>query len=139
VGEDWPGRSTTIGKLYYRLGAIQAISQTEHSKALAWYEKAVPLLESPAPVSANADPGRLGEMFVSIAVSYWESGNRDEALRLTQQGASLMEGAVAKNLLSQSALGVPYGNLSSMHAEMGNSGKSEQFATMAAKLDTVRR
>jgi tetratricopeptide (TPR) repeat protein len=139
VGENWPGRSTTVGKLYYRLGAIQAISHTDHTKALAWYEKAVPLLESPAPASASADPGRLGEMFVSIAVSHWEAGNREEAVRLTQEGASLMETAVAKNLLSQAALGVPYGNLASMHAEMGNANQSEQFASKAAKLETARR
>ena len=86
VGEAWPGRAVTVGKVYFRLGSIQAIDHTDHKKAITWYEKAVPLLEAPMQASANADPGRMGEMFVSIAVSYWETGKRDEAIRLTQQG-----------------------------------------------------
>ncbi len=139
VGESWPGRDQTVGKVYYRLGVVQAIDKEEHRKAVAWYDKAVPLLEASAPPSAAGEGGRLGEMFVSMAVSYWESSKRDEAVRLTQQGAKLMEVAVADQAFSKDALAVPYGNLSSMHAKLGNSKQSKQFAEMAAKTGNLLR
>lgn len=139
TGENWPGREHVIGRVYYRLGAMQAVDQSEHKKAIAWYDKAVPLLEAPAPPDAVADQGRVGEMFVSMGVSYWENGNREEAVRLTQQGAKLMESAVDDEQLPQTALLVPYGNLSSMHAGLGDSTQSKRFAEMAAKVETIRR
>ena len=139
IGEAWPSRELIVGKAYYRLGVIQAVDKAEHSKAIAWYDKAAPLLEAPVRPSAAADPGRLGEIFVSMAVSYWDTGSRDEAIRLTQQGVKLMESAVSEDLLSESALAVPYGNLASMHAEMGNPEKSKQFAEMASRHETVRK
>jgi tetratricopeptide (TPR) repeat protein len=139
VGEAWPSRELIVGKTYYRLGVIQAVDMAEHSKAIAWYDKAAPLLEAPTRPSAAADPGRLGEVFVSMAVSYWDTGSREEAIRLTQQGVKLMESAVSDNLLTESALAVPYGNLASMHAEIGNPEQSKQFAEMAARHETIRK
>jgi hypothetical protein len=137
LGEKWPGRDFVVGKVYYRLGAIRAMDKSEHQKAIAWFDKAIPLLESPPPPSAES--GRLGEMFVSMGVSYWETGKREEAVRLTQQGAQLMHAAVAQKALPQDAMGVPYGNLANMHAQLGNKLQSEEFARLAAKSDTVRK
>ena len=81
------------------MGAILVAEKSDHKQALSWFEQAVPLLESPAPASASVHPGRHGETFVSMAVSYWELGQRSEALRLTEQGLKLMEQAAADGQL----------------------------------------
>ena len=124
------------GRLCYRLGAIFAIERADHKQAIVWFEKAVPLLESPVPPCALFDPARQGETLVSMAVSYWELSNRREALRLTREGVKLMEQAADDGLMSKSALAIPYGNLASMHEQLGESQEAQRFADMAARLET---
>lgn len=137
--EKWPNRDYVIGRLYYRIGAIYALKRQDHTEALVWYEQAVTLLEGPVPSSALADAGRQGETFVSMAVSYWETGARVEALRLTNQGTKLMEKAVDEGLMEKTALVVPYGNLASMHHEMGDTQHAEEFAELAENLEKTRQ
>jgi hypothetical protein len=98
----------------------------------------VPLLESPVP-AAVVDCGKQGETFVSIAVSYWEASNRDEALRLTNQGVKLMEQAAGEGLLQKAALAVPYGNLATMHEELGDAQEARKFSELASRHDQAAK
>jgi hypothetical protein len=113
---------------------IHAVGQHDHGQAVEWYAQAVKLLESPVPASHITDPGRHGETFVSIAVSYWEIGEREEAMRLTRQGVKLMEQAVEEGLLNKAALAIPYNNMASMYTELGDRRRADEFSTLAAKL-----
>ncbi len=139
IGRQLPDHDFLVGLLFYRLGAIHAIGRKDHKQALAYYGPAVKLLEAPVPPSRVADPGRHGETFVSIAVSYWEIGDHEEAIRLTKQGVKLMEQAADEGLLAKTALAIPYGNLSNMYAEMGDAERARQFATLAAKLERPKQ
>jgi tetratricopeptide (TPR) repeat protein len=133
AGRQLPDHDFLIGQLFYRLGVIHAIGRQDHTGALAWYGRAVKLLEAPVPASRVTDPGRHGETFVSIGVSYWETGHRDEAMRLTRQGVKLMEQAVDEKLLPKAALTIPYSNLASMYTELGDPRQATEFATLATK------
>ncbi|HEY1783886.1 MAG TPA: hypothetical protein VGG30_00005 [Pirellulales bacterium] len=133
AGRQLPEHDFLVGQLFYRLGVIHAIGRQDHEGALAWYGRAVKLLEQPVPASRVTDPGRHGETFVSIGVSYWETGHREEAMRLTRQGVKLMEQAVDEGLLPKAALAIPYGNLASMYTELGDPRRATEFATLAAK------
>jgi tetratricopeptide (TPR) repeat protein len=129
-----------LGRVQFRLGAIYAVGRKDHKSAVAWFDKAVPLLSKPIPDEALADLGRHGETFVSMAVSYWETGQRDKALQLTQRGASLMEQAVKDGTADRSILAVPYNNLATMHRALGEEGQASQWAEMAAKSkDTIQK
>jgi tetratricopeptide (TPR) repeat protein len=130
-----PAHDWVAGTLAYRLGAICAIQQNDHARALTWYAKAVPLLESPQPSCAAVDRGRQGEMFVSMAVSYWQQADKQEAVRLTEQGVKVLESAAEEGLIEKTALAIPYGNLASMHEEIGNSQQASTFAALAAKVE----
>jgi tetratricopeptide (TPR) repeat protein len=134
AGTQLPNHDYVRGRLCYRLGAILAIEQADHKQAIAWFDRAVPLLESPLP-AATTDCGKQGETFVSMAVSYWEEKNHREALRLTNQGVALMERAARDGLLSKTALAVPYGNLASMHEQMGNTQEAQKCSELAARYD----
>ena len=90
-----------------------------HAAAVVWFEKAVPLLGKSPPTEILGDLGGLGETFVSMGVSYWETGNRDKGLALTQHGADLMEAAVKRGTLSKASLAVAYSNLAVMHRQLG--------------------
>ncbi len=125
------------GWLCYRLGAIRAVEHDDHAQAVAWFGHAVPLLESPVPPSSVVNPARHGETFVSMAISYWEQGDRQEALRLTEQGLQLMEQASLDGHLEKSALAVPYGNLSRMHELLGDADSARQFETLAARAEAL--
>ena len=121
-----------LGRLYFRLGAIHAIRDKNHRLAVAWFDKALPLLEKPLPAQ-TADPGQYGESFVSMGVSYWETAQREKAIELTTHGVTLIEQAVGQGLTAKSALNVPYGNLAKMHRELGENDKANHFDQMATK------
>ena len=74
AGSQVAGRDFILGRLYYRLGAVYAIGRQDHQGAVNWYDKGVMLLENPAPAMAMTNPGKHGEMFTSMAVSYWGAG-----------------------------------------------------------------
>ena len=127
------------GWLCFRMGAILVAERSDHKQAMGWFARAVPLLESPAPASAAVNPGRHGETFVSMAVSYWEVGERREALRLTEQGLKLMERASADGQLAAAALAVPYSNLSRMHELLGDARQAKTYADMATRASAMAR
>jgi tetratricopeptide (TPR) repeat protein len=125
-----------FGRLYFLIGAVQAVHKNDHVQAVAWYEKAAPRLSRPLPSWAPADAALHGERFISMGVSYWQTGSREPAMQLTKQGMSIIEQAVADNVTDASALSIPYGNLASMHKQLGNDNDARQFAEMAAKVKT---
>lgn len=123
--------------MYYRLGSLQAIERANHREAVAWYDKALPLIEAAAKAkpSRYTDPARTGDMLVSMAVSYWETGARERAVRLSQQGAKAIEQAVEAGTLPRAALAVPYGNLSSMLLQQGDVALAGHYAELAARAE----
>jgi len=140
-GEQEKRSATTsylLGRLYFRLGAIHAIRDNNHRAAITWFDKALPLLQEPAPNEAFADPGRHGETFVSMGVSYWEAGQRDKAVRVTERGLKLMQQALKQGTLDESALAVPCSNLASMHRQLGRREKAEQFERMATRFKPAK-
>lgn len=114
-----------LGRLYFRLGAVYAIAQKKHAEAIPYYDKAVPHLEDAAKGSTESLVGRLGETFVSMGVSYWETGQKERAVELTEKGIQLMEQAVKAKQLPESALSVPYANLRTMREALGRTARSD--------------
>jgi len=127
----------TLGKLYYRVGARKAIQGRDHAAAMKWYDKALPLLERTLAETAAHEWSHHGELLVSIGVSYWETGKREEAVQITMSGADFMQHAVDNGRLGAPAMSVPYSNLASMHKALGEEMQSREFAELAAKTSTV--
>lgn len=132
AAEHLPLHDQLRGRLMFRLGSTFAVQRANHKQAIEWFDRAVPLLESPVPEAA-LDHARLGESFVSMGVSYWEEAGRPEALRLTSQGVKLMEQAVYQGALDRSALAIPYGNLASMHEQLGDAQEAKRYAELASR------
>lgn len=130
-GLDNPTSNYLLGRLYFRIGAIHALVQKDHSAAIAWFDKAVPLLSNPLPDDSRSEMGRHGETFVSMGVSYWSEGEKEKSLELTKVGLELMKQAVAEGLMRESSLAVPYQNLAAMQRHLGNGKAAEQFERMA--------
>ncbi len=133
-----PTTAYLLGRLYFRLGAIHAIRDQDHPTAVVWFEKAIPLLDKPIPPEALADLGRYGETFVSMGVSYWETGNRNMAIELTKKGVKLMEEAVSQGSLDRSALAIPYGNLAAMQRQVGATEEAAKYSEMATKIKNTK-
>lgn len=132
--------STTylLGRLYFRLGAIHAIRDNNHRAAITWFDKALPLLQKHAPGDASGDRGRHGETFVSMGVSYWEAGQREKGVEVTQRGLELMEEAVKQGTLDESVLAVPCSNLASMYRQLGRDEKAEEYEEMATRIKNTK-
>ncbi|MBN1908491.1 MAG: hypothetical protein JW818_02020 [Pirellulales bacterium] len=125
-------RDYLLGRLYFRLGAIRALAEKNHNAAISWFDKAVDLLKDPPPSPSPGEIGRHGETFVSMAVSYWETGQRDKALELTVTGLDLMKQAVESGTMAKSALTVPYENLAAMQRQLGKDDTARTFERLAA-------
>jgi tetratricopeptide (TPR) repeat protein len=122
-----------LGRLYFRLGAIHAVGQEDHAAAIDWFEKAIPVFDRSVDQLAQSELGRLGETFVSIGVSFWENGDKDRAVELTQRGVELMEKAVGEGTLQESALEIPYGNLATMARSLGKADQADKYLQEAKK------
>jgi tetratricopeptide (TPR) repeat protein len=121
-----------LGRLLFRLGAIHAMNFSDHAAAIAWFDKASPLLDKPCSEQPDAEWGRQGESLVSMGVSYWETGRQDRAVQLTREGLAMMKKAVANRAMAPAALGVPYENLALMQRHLGNDKEAEEMDRLAA-------
>ena len=133
AGQELPQRDFVRGRLMYRMGEMVATSNADHRRAVEWFNRALPLLER-APASAAVVRGRRGEMMVSMAISYWDADEREQALRLTERGVRLMEQAAGDGLVAKSALATPYANLANMHKRLGHGGDAKKYSVMAASF-----
>jgi hypothetical protein len=120
-----------VGQLYFQIGAVYAVLKQDHKSAAQWYDKAVPLLTAPQPVSDLLTPQLEGEELVSMGVTYWQVGEKDRALDLTLNGATLTQQAVDRGVLPKSSLAVPYGNLATMYKQLGQVGDAAKYAELA--------
>ncbi len=127
-----------LGRVYFRLGTIHALSNRDHQSAVGWFDKALPLLERPAPSELAADLGRHGEAFVSMGVSYWEAGQREKAVALTEKGIRMMEQAVEQHTFDRTLLSVPYNNLAAMHRALGAPACAKEYQEMAARVKNMK-
>lgn len=118
-----------MGRLYFRMGAIFAIQQKKHAEATPYYDKALEHLEAAAGQLDETTTGRLGETYVSMGVSYWETGQKDRAVQLTEKGVQLMEKAVAARRLPESALTVPHSNLKTMREGLSRTARAESASS----------
>ena len=133
-----PDAEHLVGRLYFHIGAVHAVHYRDHAEAVVWYDKAAGMLSRAVPVSQIAVPRRQGDALVSMGVSYWEVGQKRKAVELTHTGAKLVEQAVDAGLLTDRVLGVPYGNLATMHRSLGNRTRASEFARLASRANDTR-
>jgi tetratricopeptide (TPR) repeat protein len=126
-----PASSLLLGRLYFRMGTMQAMHKRDHKAAVGCFEKAIPLMERAATEDLAGDLGRHGEAFVGMGVSYWETGRRDKAVALTQQGIKLMERAAQEGTIDRATLAIPYSNLAAMHRTLGDNDQADRLQSMA--------
>ncbi|PHS07018.1 MAG: hypothetical protein COA78_13790 [Blastopirellula sp.] len=122
------------GNLHQRIGSIYAVAKNDHLEAVRWYEKSLPWLTHKKVELINS--GQRGELLVSFGVSYWESGNKDKAVELTEQGAAIMKKASEESNFPTKNLLVPYANLATMHKHLGNGAESTKFTQLAQKIQS---
>ena len=134
-----PTDAHLLARLYFRLGTIYAVSKSNHGNAIGWFDKALPLFQEAADSVAPHEVSRLGETLVSMGVSYWEVGDRDRGLELTETGVKLIEAAVEGKFVEKTVLEVPYSNLATMHRQLGETEKAEEYTRMASEPQATVR
>jgi len=123
-----------LGRFYFLAGSLCALDKKDHQRAVRWFDRAAPLLAGPMPHNLIVNTGVVGEWNISMGVSYWQIGEKQAGLRLTEQGTKLVEQAVRKGIAKQTALAVPYGNLAAMYAKTGHQEKAAHYSDLAKRL-----
>ncbi len=126
-----------LGNLMFQIGIMHSLRNGDHATAVTWFDKTIPLWNRNQRVLEDDELGRVGESFVSMAISYWQVERREDAIDLSRTGVDLMVEAVDRKKLAERALSVAYGNLSTMYAEQGDAEKSQAYAEMATRVETV--
>ena len=125
----------TIGDLLFRIGVLHSLQHGDHATAVTWFDKVQPLWVENACFEYHGEVGRLGESYVSMAVSYWQVDRRDDALLLCRRGIDCMVDVVDRRQLAEQTLALAYGNLSMMYAEQGEDEQSKTYAEMASRAE----
>ncbi len=125
-----------VGDLLFRIGILHSLQRGDHATAVTWFDRTIPLWTKNDRFESEGELGRLGESYVSMAISYWQVDRRDDALELGRRGVDLMVKAVDGGQLEERALSVAYGNLSTMYAEQGDEEKSRSYAEMAVRAES---
>ena len=131
------GSDCFVGTLYFAVGSIHSAGKNDHLAAVRSFEKALPRFANLTTDMAVVDIGQHGERLVSMGVSYWQTGNQEQGMKLTMnpQGAQWIEQAVKTGGIPEKSLAIPYSNLASMHQQMGNKDESRSFAALAKKFE----
>ena len=124
-----------LGELMFRIGIMHSLQRGDHATAVTWFDRTVPLWKEAEAFDGDGELGRLGESFVSMAISYWQVDRRDDAMALSRRGVELMVTAVDKSQLEERSLAGAYGNLSTMYAEEGDEEQSKTYAEMASRAE----
>ncbi len=127
--QDLPDTEFVLGRLFFQIGATHAVHRGDHVSACQWYDQAIEPLSQPVPVTLLATPGMHGDALVSMAVSYWEIGDRDRAYELTGAGVELIEQGIAEGLLASDSLKVPQSNFAAMSRALGKAELETPAAT----------
>jgi len=129
-----PSERRDMGELMFRIGILYSLQKGDHATAVTWFDRVVPLWENDAGL-ADSEPGRMGESYVSMAISYWQVDRREDAVALSRRGVDLMVAAVDGKTLEERALAVAYGNLATMYAEQGDDRQARTYAEMASRAE----
>jgi len=124
-----------LGRVYFICGFVHAQQKKDHRQAVGWFEKAAPLLTGPLPAAVSENDGTVGEWFVSMGVSYWQTGRHQQAVELTETGLKRMQAAVRAGRLAEQNLAVPYTNLASMLKALGNPQAARNYAELSQRLE----
>jgi len=126
-----------LGELMFRIGIMHSLQRGDHPTAVTWFDRAIPLWDDNDRFDRDGELGRLGESYVSMAISYWQVGRREDAVTLSRRGVDLMVAAVDKSQLEERSLAVAYGNLATMYAEEGDDQQSKNYAEMASRAEAT--
>lgn len=127
----------SIGDILFRIGILHGLQNGDHATAVTWFDKVHPYWNGNGSFVAHGETGRLGESYVSMAVSYWQVDRRDDALDLCLRGIDCMVAAVDAKLMDEPALALAYDNLSKMYAEQGEEERSRTYAEMAGRAEAA--
>lgn len=114
-----PDTDYVLGRMNFQIGAVHAVHHEDHDLACQWYDKAVDALLEPVPLTELATPGQHGDALVSMGVSYWQVGDRQQAYKVTQAGAELVEQGIDDGVLTAKAASVARSNLTAMGQALG--------------------
>jgi tetratricopeptide (TPR) repeat protein len=119
-----------IARVCFRVGGIQAM-QKNHSEAVKWYGTAIPYFQKVEPQLSKTDQPRLGEIYISIGVSYWEVGEKEYAIQISEYGVGKLEEAVDTGLLKKESLVAPYDNLALMYRGLEQYSEADDYEQKA--------
>ena len=134
-----PEQEALLGRLYFRLGAVHALTDNNHREAIAWYDKSLKCFEDAAPVTDPEAMSRRGDSFVSMGVSYWEMDQKEQAIELTKRGLAMIQQAVDAGGVDSKAILVPCDNLAVMEAATGHKTEADRYKMLASEVKSARK
>lgn len=132
--EATPAFNYQLGNIHFFAGSLYAVNQDDHAKAMPIYQRALTYYSRPLGPVMLSESGLQGERYVSMGVTFWQSGQKEQAVALSEAGLQLMEQAASRNELPRSELAVPYNNLAHMKSAIGEASEALKYQRVAAEI-----
>ena len=128
-----------VARVLFIGGVVHAVDRTEHEPAVLHYDQAISLLRPWLNQVHGKDGGRLGDWLISMGVSYWRTGRKTDAVKITQQGIELLSQAVDQKSIRADLLLIPLGNLRTMHRALGQTAEADEVGERLSRLQTAAK
>lgn len=148
-----------MGRLYCRVGMIYTLVAREasaagvaqakplssgvlagktitqgHAEAVLWYDKAIPLLMRSISSKNLENQLLIGEIVISMSVSYWEMDQYQRTVDLLRAGIFCLEKSVERRQALADVLIIPYGNLIKVLDYLGEKNQADIYRKKLASL-----
>lgn len=123
-----------LGDTCFLSGSLHAVYKNDHWEAANWYRRALKKYEQPVASQGIINLGLHGERLVSMGLSFWQNGDHQQGLQLTQQGTDMIEQAVEEQNYQAQVLAVPFGNLAAMYRYLEKEEQADRYTQRVIKL-----
>ncbi|MDP6442902.1 MAG: hypothetical protein QGG36_21980 [Pirellulaceae bacterium] len=123
-----------LGRTEFLAGTLYALGKRQHKQAQPWFDKALQHIPANPSDSLRLQFGAIGDRYVSMAVTYWQNGERQRAVELTERGARALRRSVGVGGRPEEAMAIPYSNLAAMHRALGNNNKATSYVELAERV-----
>ena len=131
-----PRETYMVGQLHFLAGSCLAVEANRHDAAVKWYKRGAMALLEPFPPAVIGDGAELGDQLVSMGVSFWKTGDKEQAISLTKRGVQVLQKAAdqAQEPAMLKSLHVAYGNLAAMLRAAGRADEAKQWSQRLSQL-----
>lgn len=109
-------------------GVVDSVGTGDHEAASIWFRRMLSALDDPRVTPYPREATERGDQLVSIGVSFWQIGAKEDAIAVTERGLHYIDSAIAVGWADAADRLVAVENLKAMHQATGNTKAADAYS-----------